>query len=345
MKLQRTVGELAGLVGGTVEGDRDARLDSLRSPEEAGPTDLAALFRPSGLARLSARPGCVLLPVGLDLPAGRAASLIRVPDAEAALDRLVTACAPPSRPPAPGVHASAVIEAGAQLGREVAVGALCFVGADARIGDRSCLWPGAYVGALAVVGADCSLASGVVLGERCVLGQRVRLHAGVVIGADGFGYRQDAQGRHVKIPQVGIVELGDDVEVGANTTIDRARFGATRVGRGTKLDDQVHIAHNCVVGEHCAIAGLTALAGSVTLGDRVLVGGVSAINGGAVVGAGARINGGSMVTGDVEPGQALGGFPARQVEEWRREQAALRRLPELLARVRALERGAGRAGP
>ena len=347
MKLQRTVGDVAGLVGGTVEGPRELLLEELRPPEEAGPADLAALFRPAGLARLSARPGCVLLPVGLDVPAGRAASLIRVADAEVALDTLVTACVPAPQPPAPGVHPSAVVEPGAQLGEGAAVGALAFVGARARLGPRCRLWPGACVGADAVLGADCTLHFRVVIGDRCVLGERVIVHAGAVIGADGFGYRQDAAGRHVKIPQVGIVELGDDVEIGANTTIDRARFGTTRVGRGTKIDDQVHVAHNCVIGEHTAIAGATAIAGSATIGDRVLIGGSVDINGGAVIGSDARINGASMVVDDVEPGQAVGGgaTPARPVALWRRDVAAARKVAELLKRVRALEERLGRAGP
>jgi UDP-3-O-[3-hydroxymyristoyl] glucosamine N-acyltransferase len=345
MILQRTVGDVAGLVGGTVEGPRELRLEELRPPEEAGPADLVALFRPSGLARLAARPACVMLPAGLDFPAGRAASLIRVPDAEVALDRLVTACAPAPQPPPPGVHPTAIVEPGVELGAGVAVGALAFVGARARIGAGSRLWPGAYVGPDAVLGAGCSLAPRVVIGERCVLGDRVLVHAGAVIGADGFGFRQDRDGRHIKIPQLGIVELGHDVEIGANTTVDRARFGTTRIGTGTKLDNQIHVGHNCVIGEHCAIAGLTAIAGSATIGDRVLIGGASAINGGAHIGAGARINGASIVVDDVEPGQAVGGNPARPVATWRRDVVALRRLPELLRRVRALEERAGPAGP
>ena len=345
MKLQRTVGDVAGLVGGTIEGPRDALLADLRSPEEAGPRDLVALFRPTGLARLAARPLCVLLPVGLAFPADRAASLIRVSDADTALDRLVLACAPSTHPPAPGVHPTAVVEAGSQLGSQVAVGALAFVGASARIGARTRLWPGSHVGAQAVLGVDCSIGPRAVIGERCVLGERVLVHPGAVIGADGFGFRQDREGRHVKIPQVGIVELGDDVEIGANTTIDRARFGATIVGRGTKLDDQVHIGHNCVIGEHCAIAGTSAMAGSVTLGDRVLMGGAVRVNGGTVIGAGARINGATTVVEDVEPGAAVGGSPARPVGIWRRDTVALRRLPELLRRVKALEERSEGPGP
>jgi UDP-3-O-[3-hydroxymyristoyl] glucosamine N-acyltransferase len=238
-----------------------------------------------------------------------------------------------------------VVEAGAQLGSEVGVGALVFVGAGARVGARTRLWPGSHVGAEAVLGADCSLGPNAVIGERCLLGDRVLVHPGAVIGADGFGFRQDREGRHIKIPQVGIVELGDDVEVGANTTIDRARFGSTRIGRGTKLDDQVHIGHNCVIGEHCAIAGTTGIAGSATLGDRVLMGGAVGVNSGARIGAGARVNGASTVVDDVEPGQAIGGNPGRPVAIWRRDTIALRRLPDLLKRVRDLEERLGQTDP
>lgn len=337
MKLQRTVGDVASLVGGTVEGPRDLRLEDLCPPEQAGPQDLVALFRPSWMKRLVGRPGCVLLPAALEFPAERAASLIRVADAEAALDTLALACVPPPEPPAPGVHPSAVVEPGAQLGPQVAVGALAFVGAGARLGPRARLWPGAYVGAASVLGADCSIGPGAVIAERCTLGERVLVHPGAVIGADGFGFRQDRQGRHIKIPQVGVVELGDDVEIGANTTIDRARFGSTRIGRGTKIDNLVQIGHNCVIGEHCAFAGCTAVAGSVTFGDRVLMGGHCGVNGGVTIGAGARINGGTIIVEDIEPGLAVGGDPARPVAEWRREVVARLRLPELVKRVRALE--------
>jgi len=345
MKLQRTVGDVAGLVGGTVEGPSELLLEELRTPEEAGPADLAAVFRPAALARLSARAGCVLLPVGLAVPEGRVASLIRVPDAEVALDRLAAACVPQPQAPAPGVHPTAVVEAGAQLGDGVAIGAHAFVGARAHLGPRSRLWPGACVGADAVLGADCTLFFRVVIGDRCLLGDRVVLHAGAVIGADGFGFRQDGEGRHIKIPQVGIVELGDDVEIGANSTIDRARFGITRIGRGTKLDNLVAIGHNCVIGEHVAIAGQTGIAGSTTVGDRVLIGGACAINGHIVIGSDVRISGASGVIGDIEPGQTVAGVPARPVAIWRRDMAAMRRLSELLQRVRALEGRAGRDDP
>jgi len=345
MRLQRTVGDVAMLVGGRVEGPSELLLEELRTPEEAGPADLAALFRPDALARLAPRPGCVLLSDGVAVPEGRAASLIRVPDAEVALDRLVKACVPEPQPPAPGVHPTAVIEAGAQLGAGVAIGAHAFIGARARLGPGCRLWPGACVGADAVLGAGCTLYFRVVIGDRCVLGDRVVLHAGAVIGADGFGYRQDDAGRNVKIPQVGIVELGDDVEIGANATVDRARFGVTRVGRGTKIDNLVHVGHNVVIGEHSAIAGLTGLAGGATVGDRVLMGGHCAINNRAMIGSDARVAGASGVVGEVEPGQSVGGVPARPIAVWRRDLAAMGRLTELLKRVRALEGRADQDDP
>jgi UDP-3-O-[3-hydroxymyristoyl] glucosamine N-acyltransferase len=340
MLLQRTVAEVAALVDGRVEGAAERVLVALRPPEEAGPDDLVALFRASALGAVaSGRAGCVLLREGVRLPAGGGRILIRVADAETALDRLVLACGPRDAGPGPGIHPQAVVEDGAVVAPDACVGPFVHVGARARVGRGSVLWPGVVVGQDAVVGAGCRLMPHVVLGARCTLGDRVLLHAGVVIGADGFGFRQDAEGRHVKVPQVGVVEVGDDVELGSNTTVDRARLGATRIGAGTKLDDQVHVGHNAVIGRHCAIAAHSSLAGRVVLGDRVLMGGHSGVDGGVTVGDDARVGAVALVTKDVPPGAFVLGQPARPRTGWLREQAALRRLPGLLARLRPAPAG------
>jgi UDP-3-O-[3-hydroxymyristoyl] glucosamine N-acyltransferase len=346
MLLQRTVAEVAALVDGHVEGASERVLAALRPPDEAGPEDLVALFRPSGLDKVArGRAGCVLLCKEQSLPPRADRSLIRVGDAEQALDRLVSACAPREAGPARGVHPLAVVEEGAVLASDVRIGPFVYVGARARIGAGSALWPGVSVGEDASVGADCRLMPQVVIGARCTVGDRALLHAGVVIGADGFGFRQDAEGRHVKIPQVGSVALGTDVEIGANSTVDRARLGTTRIGDGVKLDDQVHIGHNAVVGAHCAIAANSVLAGRAVLGERVLMGGCSGVTGGVVVGAGARIGGYTLVSKGVPAGMEVAGQPARARADWARGVVGLSRLPDLAERVRRLEDGRGADGP
>jgi len=342
MKLHRTVAEIAALVGGRVEGSSDRLLRELLPLEQAGPEDLAAVFRVAAAARAAeSRAGCLLLPEGGGLQASGERSLVRVADAAAALDALVLAVAPRERRPEPGVHPSAVVEPGAQVAPDAAVMALAYVAAGARIGPRCVLRPGSRVGEQAVLGADCELQANAVVGHRCVLGDRVLLKPGAVVGADGFGFRQDAAGRHHKIPQVGIVILGDDVELGANTIVDRARFDATRIGRGCKLDGSVHVGHNVQMGEDCAMAGHSAVAGSCTLEARVLMGGSSGAIGGIVLREGTRVAAMAFVIRDTEPGSYVAGSPARPQAQWAREMVALQRLPELAGKVRRLLRGEG----
>ncbi len=352
MKLDRTVAEVAALVGGTVAGGSvagapDRRLAALESVERAGPDDLVAVFRPGVLwPALVSRAGALLVGEAMlgPEPAASGKILIRVASAEDALDRLISACAPKEAGPPPGVHASAVVEPGAEIGPGAAVGAHVVVSAGARVGARAVLWPGVFIGERAQIGADCRLHPHVVVGSRCRLGDRVLVHAGTVIGADGFGFRQDGEGRHIKIPQVGTVEIGDDVEIGANCTIDRARFDATRVGRGCKLDDQVHVGHNVRLGEHCALAAHVALGGSVVAGDKVLIGGRSAVASGVTLGAGTRIGGGSVVIADTAPGARVTGFPAQAHGLWARGEIVLRRLARgRLPRGRSRDRSADRS--
>ncbi|HEX5011708.1 MAG TPA: UDP-3-O-(3-hydroxymyristoyl)glucosamine N-acyltransferase, partial [Planctomycetota bacterium] len=213
MHINRTVAEIAALVNGRVEGSGERRLARLLSPDRAGPDDLAAVFRSDTDTRASeSRAGCLLVGEGSDLAAGEARSLVRVADASLALDALALALGPRPGAPVPGVHPGAVVEPGARIAPDATVMPLAFVGAGASIGPRCRLWPGSFVGEGAVLGSDCELQANAVVAHHCILGARVVLKPGAVVGAEGFGFRQDAQGRHQKIPQVGIVELGDDVE-------------------------------------------------------------------------------------------------------------------------------------
>ena len=351
--LDRTIAEVAALVGARIEAPdgspgpapagpvAERRLAALRPLQDAGPGDLAAVFRAWGAGRAAtSRAGCLLVDGDFARPAGVEAVFLRVADPAGALDRITDTWGPAPPRPAPGVHPTAVVEAGARIAPSAAVGAQSHVGAGAAIGERSVLRPGARVGAWAVVGADCDLGENSVVAHRCVLGDRVSLHPGVVIGAEGFGFRQDERGRHRRIPQVGIVRIADDVEIGSNTTIDRARFDETSVGTGTKIDALCHIGHNVRIGAHCALAGGVLIAGGAVFEDHVFVGGGAIFNNEIRIGRGARVVGLSMVMRGCKPGEVICGQPARDLARWKREVTALGKLPELLAR----RRGAGGAG-
>jgi len=238
--------------------------------------------------------------------------------------------------PLPGVHPTAVVAPGVVIPESATVGPHCVVEAEATVGERSHLQARVFVGRGAAVGADCWLMPGSTVMAECTLGRRVRLHPGAVIGSDGFGYEFVA-GRHEKVPQVGTVELGDDVEIGANTTIDRSRFEKTLVGEGTKIDNLVQVGHNVIIGRHCMICAQAGIAGSCILGDYVILGGQVGLAGHLTVGAQAQVAAQSGVMEDVPVKASVFGSPsqARMLEA--RILALRNRLPELFKRVDALE--------
>lgn len=238
--------------------------------------------------------------------------------------------------PAPGVHPSACVAPGALIDPSATVGPLCVIEADAVIGARSHLQASVFLGRNARIGADCWVMPGCVIGADCVLGNRVRLQPGAVVGSDGFGY-ETVKGRHEKVPQIGNVVIEDDVEIGANTTLDRARFSRTVIGEGTKIDNLVQVGHNVVLGKHCIVCAQTAFAGSATLQDYVVVGGQVGIGGHITVGKGTRIGGQSGLNYDSEPGSYLNGTPAIPYMLERRLQVLHQRLPDLFKRVEFLE--------
>ncbi len=242
--------------------------------------------------------------------------------------------------PAPGIHASSSIAPGVIVSPSATVGPLCVVEAGARIRDRAHLQAQVFVGRDAEIGEDSWLMPGVVVATECVIGRRVRLQPGVVVGSDGFGY-EFSSGRHEKVPQVGHVLIGDDVEIGANTTLDRARFSRTEVGEGTKIDNLVQIAHNVVIGKHCLICAQVGISGSTRLGDYVVLGGQAGLAGHIAVGEGAKVGGGAAVTVDVPAGVFVNGSPAIPLQLERRLVVLQRRLPDLFKRVDALEAQSG----
>jgi len=270
------------------------------------------------------------------LTADLEARCMRVDDPELTIGKVLALFAPPIPRPPVGVDPSAKIAASAIIGKDVAIGALVVIGDRSIIGDNSVIHPGVCISDDIVIGDRCELHANVVIRERITIGNRVTIHAGSVLGSDGFGYRWDGR-QHLKIPQIGVVIVEDDVEIGSCVCIDRAKFGATRVGKGTKIDNLVQIGHNVQVGPHCIIVGQAALAGSVRLGTGVVLGGQAAVRDHVHMGDGAIAAACSGVAEDVDSNTIVSGTPALPHRQSLREQAALRRLPHLIVQVRQLQ--------
>jgi len=335
-----TLGAFAERVGGRVVGDPAVTLERLAALDDAGPGALTFAVDARYLkAALASRASAVLTDLRLLSPQTQYPKpILAVEDTRVALAVLLAAFFEAPRPRGPFVDPSAAVDPSASLGAEVWIGPQAVVGARARIGDRTVLAAGVVVGADARVGADALFHPRAYLGERCIVGDRVILQPGAVVGSDGFGWAFD-RGQLRKIPQVGIVELGDDVEIGANSCVDRAQTGVTAIGEGTKIDNLCQIGHNCRIGKHTVIAALTGLAGTATIGDYVQVGGHSAFQGHITVGSRVTVAGNTMVWNSVPDGATVSGQPAHDHREELRLQAYFRRLPKLFARVDALDGG------
>lgn len=328
-----TLEELARRLGGRLDGDGAVEVQRVTSPESAGPGAVCVCASPEAVRTAAERgAAAVVLPEGVPSPL----PAVRVGEVRLALAVLLELLG--RRPHHPrGVHPRAWVHPQARLGPEVAVGAYAVVEEGAVVGARSVLYPFAYVGPHAAVGEDCVLYPHVVVGERVRVGHRVILHAGCVLGSDGFGFVPGAE-THRKIPQVGTVVVEDDVEIGACTTVDRATLDETRIGAGTKIDNLVQVAHNVRIGRRCLVAAQCGIAGSAVLEDGVVLAGQVGVGDHVRIGAGAVVLAQSGVTKDVPPGVTVYGHPAQPRQDELREQAARRQLPQLLARVRKLER-------
>lgn len=329
-----TLGHLAAALGARLEGDPDRVVTGVAPLEAAGPDDIALVAdaRYAQAARASGA-GAFLAPEDVkDLPAPTLKS--RLP--RLALVELLSLFHPRATV-TPGVDRTAVVASDARVAATASIGALSVVESGAVIGDGVKLFPLVFVGEGAEIGDDSVLHPHVVVRERVRLGRRVIVHAGAVIGGDGFGYVFDGSS-HRKVPQVGTVIIEDDVEIGASATVDRATLGATVVGRGTKIDNLVMVAHNVVIGEDCVIAAQTGIAGSSRLGRRVVLGGQVGVADHVTIGDGAMLGAQCGVISDVASGEKLFGTYGRPATEFQRIWVAEARLPELLRRVRALER-------
>lgn len=328
-----TLTELAALVGGTLEGDGRLEIVGLASLEDAGEGQISFLADLKQASRLEkTRAAALIVPPGLP-PFPR--PLIRTANPYAAYAKVQTFFS--SRPRKPlGIDPRAFIGAGAEVGEEVSIYPFVFVGSKARIGKRVVLYPGVYVGEGAEIGEGTVLYPQVAVMDRCRVGRRVIVHGGTVIGSDGFGFAPD-QGGYVKIPQVGIVEIEDDVEIGANCAIDRAAMGKTLIRKGVKTDNLVQIGHNVVVGENTVLVAQVGIAGSTEIGKWVALGGQVGVVGHIKIADQARIGAQSGVAHDVKPGEILSGSPAFPHREWLRAQALFPRLPEIRRGLTALE--------
>lgn len=332
-----SLAEIAGQVGGELSGSPEVKVRGVGGLDDAGEDELSFLHHPKYRPALAVtRAAAVLVAPDVDVPSRLVT--IRVPDPYGAVARVLMMF-DPGLPEVSGVHPTAVVAPDAELGAETGVGPHAVVEAGARIGARSKVGAGSHVSRDAVLGEDCYLFPRVFVGRGCVLGNRVRIHPGAVIGADGFGYAH-VEGEYRKIPQLGIVEVADDVEIGANACIDRATIGKTTIGRGTKIDNLVQIAHNVAIAEGAALAAQSGVAGSTRIGKGARLGGQAGLVGHIDIGDGASIGAQAGVIGDIPAGVTVSGYPARPHGDAMRIEAAVRRLPELVRRLRALEKSA-----
>ncbi len=338
---QWTLAELARMCGAEVHGDGSRVVDGPASLVEAGPRHVSFFAHERYRAELEAtRAAGVLVPRGTE-PTPSGPVLLVCANPSASFTRVVEAFQPPETPAVPGLHPTAIAGAGVELGEGASVGPLCTLGEGSVLGPGVRLVAGVHLGEGVRIGAGSVLQPGVVVYARCTIGARCLVHSGAVLGSDGFGFEPTREGWR-KIPQCGTVEIEDEVEIGANVTIDRGRFGATRIGRGTKIDNLVHVAHNVVVGENALLIAQVGIAGSTRIGARAILAGQAGIPGHVTIGAGARIGAQAGVFGDVPPGEDWTGYPARPRRESLRTLAEVQRLPKLVERVRELEERLGR---
>ena len=333
--MAKTTGELAEAIGAELRGDRDFEVRGVAAPEHAGPHDVIYVEAPKHAERAAASAaGCVI--AGEDVDIG-AKTILRHAQPKVAFAK-AAAILLERAPIAVGIHASAIVAPLARVGKNVSIGPYAVIGEDAHVGDGTQLGAHCLIGAGCWIGENCRIHPRVTLYAGARVGNRVEIHAGTVIGADGFGYVY-GDGRYWKFPQVGIVEIGDDVEVGANATIDRGSLDDTRIGEGVKLDNLVHVGHNVQIGAHSVIAAQTGISGSSRLGHHVVVGGQVGIADhctladGAIAGAQAGIPTGKTI----RAGQTVWGTPAREISKFKEAYAWYGRLPELGARIKELE--------
>ncbi len=330
--------QIALLINGKVEGDANTAVDSFGKIEEAKEGQLTFLANPKYEEFLySTRASVIIINESFELKQPVQAALIRVPDAYTAFATLLTKYQEIMQQQLNGIQEPSYIAKTASYGQQVFIGAFAYLGEKVRVGNNTKIFPNAYIGDNVTIGDNCVIHPGVKIYHDCKIGNHVTIHAGTVIGSDGFGFAPQADGSFKKVPQIGNVVIEDQVEIGANATIDRATIGSTLIKSGAKLDNLIQIAHNVEVGQSTVIAAQAGISGSTKIGDGVMIGGQAGIVGHIQLGDGAKVNAQSGVSKSIDPGKAVTGSPAYDYTSALRSQAVTRKLPELEKRVKELE--------
>lgn len=328
----KTVKEIAEFLGANFSGNADALIENIKGLDEAGPGDLSFLSNPKYRKKVETTQASAIL-VSPDFKSGK--TLIYVKDPYIALARLLGLFHKPEEHPS-GISPQAFVAEGAEVAEDAVLYPGVYVGPGAVIGKRVVLYPGVKIGPQAVIGDDSILYYNVSVYGRCIIGKRVIIHAGAVVGSDGFGFANPGRD-NFKVPQVGIVQIDDDVEIGANTTIDRAALGKTWIRKNVKIDNLVQIAHNVSIGENSIIVAQVGISGSTTLGRSVIIGGQAGLVGHINIGDAVMIGAQSGISEDVESNQIVSGSPHMPHRQWLRTQAIIGRLPELYKKISLLE--------
>lgn len=328
-----TLIELAALIGGKVVGDGSVTINRMAPIDTAGPGDITFIANPKYLAKLKdTTASAVIIKSGIECPG---VSLLVCDNPYLAFAKVLTALHV-QRPAPQGVMDGAWVDSGAELGDDVTIHPGCVVGKNARIGRGSILYPGVVVYDGVQIGEDCLVHAGVLIREQCRLGNRVVVQPGAVIGSDGFGFAPDGTS-YYKIPQMGIVVIEDDVEVGANVCIDRAAMGVTLIKRGTKIDNLVQVAHNVIIGEDTILVAQVGIAGSSKIGNHCTIGGQAGISGHIKIGDNTMIGAQSGIMSDLPAGKVFSGTPSLPHKDWLRASAGVKKLPEMRKTIISLQ--------
>lgn len=330
----RKLKDIAKLIRGEVVGNGEIVVSGICGIKEAKPGDITFVANSKYLSLLESTRASAIITSKEVKRADR--PIIRTENPSLAFAKLVALWVPAVEEHPQGISPKAVIGARVRLGADVAIQPFAVIEEDAQIGDRSVIYSGCHVGKRSRIGNDCLIYPNVSIRERVEIGHRVIIHSGTVIGSDGFGFAT-VQGIHHKIPQIGTVLIEDDVEIGANVTIDRARFGTTVVGRGTKIDNLVQIAHNVQTGSHCILVAQSGISGSTKLGNNVVVAGQAGVVGHITIGDNVMVGAQAGVSKSVPPNTAVWGTPAKPLTKAKRVNASLQQLPQLYKAVQALQ--------